>query len=46
MKKDKFLLAGIFILAIFAIGAVSASENVTQDEVLTVENDSSEVLSD
>ena len=46
MKKDKFLLAGIFILAIFAIGAVGASENVTQEEVLTVENDSSEVLSD
>lgn len=53
MKFKKLLLASIFLLAILTIGAVSASDNVTDsdaldtvDEITLDSEDSSEVLSD
>ena len=53
MKFKKLLLVSIFLLAILTIGAVSASDNVTDsdalntvDEVTPDSNDSSEVLTD
>ena len=34
MKFKKLMFVAIFLMAIFAVGAVSAADNVTQDKIL------------
>ena len=43
MKIYKFLIVGI-LLAILTMGAVSASDNITQDDAVSAVSDSSDTL--
>ena len=46
MKINKYLMVAIFVLAILTIGAASASENVTAEDAVSLEDDSGDALAD